>query len=78
MLAIKDTCFAHALQTHTPTSCRYELNSISYKTNQLWNLLQFRHLLYLKNKVKLRECLNRPCNIYKSYVLSLGYCLLRN
>ena len=73
----------NVLKTPTPTSNRYGLNSIPYKANQLWNLLpeNLKSSLLLtlfKNKIKLWERFNCPCNICKSYVPNLGCCVLRN
>ena len=70
-------------KTHIPTSNRYGLNSIPYKASQLWNLLpeNFKSspsLTLFRNEIKLWECFNCPCNIYKSYVPNLGYCASRN
>ena len=73
----------NVFETHILTSNRYRLNSIPYKANQLWNLLpeslKSSPLLTLfKNKIKLWRCLNCPCNICKSYVSNLGYCVSRS
>ena len=64
-------------ETHMPTSNRYELNSISYKANQLWNVLlenlkSSPSLTLIKNEIKLLQCFNCPCNICQSYVPNLG------
>ena len=70
----------NVLETHISTLNRYGLNLIPYKANQLWNLLpenlKSSPLLTLfKNEIKLWQCSNCPCNICKSYVLNLGYCV---
>ena len=73
----------NVFETHIPTSNRYGLNSIPYKANQLWNLLPENlksspSLTLFKNKIKLWQCFNCPCNICKSYVPNLGYCVSRS
>ena len=70
-------------ETHIPTSNRYGLNSILYKAKQLWNLppenlKSSPPLTLFKNKIKLWQCFNCPCNICKSYNPKLGYCVLRS
>ena len=72
-----------AFKTHIPTSNRYGLNLIPYKANQLWNLLPENlksslSLTLFKNEIKLWQCFNCPCNICKSYVPNLGYCVSRS
>ena len=59
----------NVFETHIPTSNRCGLNSIPYKANQLWNLLPVNlksspSLTLFKNKIKLWQCLNCPCNIF--------------
>ena len=71
----------NVFETYIPTSNRYGLNSIPYKANQLWNLLPENlksspSLTLFKNEIKLWQCFNCPCNICKSYVPNLGYCVL--
>ena len=73
----------NVFETHIPTSNRYGLNSIPYKANQLWNLLPENlksslSLTLFKNEIKLWQCFNCPCNICKSYVPNLGYCVSRS
>ena len=73
----------NVFETHIPTSNRYGLNSIPYKANQLWNLLPENlksspSLTLFKNEIKLWQCFNCPCDIYKSYVPNLGYCVSRS
>ena len=73
----------NVFQTHIPTSNRYRLNSIPYKANQLWNLLpgnlkSFPSLTLFKNEIEFWQCHNCPCNICKSYVPNLGYCVSRS
>ena len=73
----------NVFETHIPTSNRYGLNSIPYKANQIWillpeNLKSSPSLTLFKNKIKLLECFNCPCNICKSYVQNLGYCVSRS
>ena len=58
----------NVLGTHIPTSSRYGLNSIPYEANQLWNLLpeslkSSPSLILFKNKIKLWEYFNCPCNM---------------
>ena len=70
----------NVFETHTPTWNRYGLNSIPYKANQLSNLLlenlkSSPSLTLFKNEIKLWQCFNCPCNICKSYVSNLGYCV---
>ena len=70
-------------ETQIPTSSRYGLNSIPYKANQPWNLLLHNlksspSLTLFKNKIKLWQCFNCPCNICKSYVPNLIYCVSRS
>ena len=70
----------NVFETQIPTSNRYGLNSIPYKANQLWNLIPENlksspSLTLLKNKIKLWQCLNCPCNLCKSYIPNLGYCV---
>ena len=70
-------------KTLLPTSNRYGLNLIPYKFNNPWNLLHqnlksFPSLTLFKNKTKLWGCFNFSCNIYKSYVPNLAYCVLHN
>ena len=57
------------------------LNSILYKANQLWNLLPENlksspSLTLLKKEIKLLEWFNSPCNIFKSFVPNIAYCIL--
>ena len=73
----------NVFETYIPTSNRYGLNSIPYKANQLWNLLPENlksspSLTLFKNEIKLWQCFNCPCNICKSYVPNLGYCVSRS
>ena len=73
----------NVFETHIPTSNRYGLNSIPYKANQLWNLRTENlksspSLTLFKNEIKLWQCFNCPCNICKSYVPNLGYCISRS
>ena len=80
---IYNTRHFNIFETHIPTSNRYGLNSIPYKAKQLWNLLPKNlksslSLTLFKNEKKLWQFLNCPCNLYKSYVLNLGYCVSRS
>ena len=80
---IYNTWQFNVFKTHIPTSNRYGLNSIPYKANQLWNLLPEKlksspSLTLFKNEIKLWQCFNCPCNICKSYVPNLGYCVSRS
>ena len=73
----------NVFETHKPASNRYELSSIPYKANQLWNLRPENlksspSLTLFKNKIKLWQCFNCPCNICKGYVSNLGYCFSRS
>ena len=77
---IDNTRQFNVFETHIPSSNRYGLNSIPYKANQLWNLLPENlksspSLTLFKNEIKLWQCFNFPCNICKSYVPNLGYCV---
>ena len=80
---IYNTLQLNAFETHIPTSNRYRLNLIPYKDKQLWNLFpenlkSSSSLTPFKNEIKLWECFNCPCNIRKSYVPNLGYCVSCN
>ena len=80
---IYNTVQFNVFETHIPTSNRCGLNSIPYKTNQLWNLLpeNFKSSLSLtlfKKEIKFWQCFNCPCNICKIYVPNLGYCVSRS
>ena len=73
----------NVFEIHIPTSNRYGLNSIPYKANHLWNLFPENHksspsLTLFKNEIKFWQCFNCPCNICKSYVPNLGYCVSRS
>ena len=73
----------NVFENHIHTSTRYGLNSIPYKANQLWSLLPENlksspSLTLFKNKIKLWQCFNCPCNICKSYVQNLGYSFSRS
>ena len=68
----------NVFQCDVPRSNRYGLNTISYRSNQLWNLLPD----YIKNsptlgsfksKIKTWRCNNCPCNICRTYIPNLGY-----
>ena len=81
--AIYNTRQYNIFKTHIPTSNRYGLNLIPYKANQLWNLLPENvksspSLTLFKNEIKLWWCFNCPCNICKSYVSNIGYCVPRS
>ena len=67
----------NVFETHIPTSSRYGLNLIPYKANQIWNLLSenLKSLNLFKNEIKLWQCFNCSCNICKSCVSNLGYCV---
>ena len=61
----------HGNLMFSETSNRYELNSIPYKANQLWNLLPENlksspPSTLFKSEIKLWECFDYPCNICKS------------
>ena len=65
----------NVFQIHVATSNRYGSNSVPYIANQLRNLLPENHksfpsLTVYKNEIKLWECSNCPCSIYKKYVSS--------
>ena len=81
--SIHNTRQFNVFETQIPTSNRNGLNSIPYKANQLWNLLPENlksspSLTLFKNEIKLWQCFNCPCDIYKSYVPNLGYCVSRS
>ena len=80
---IYNTWQFNVFETHTSTSNRYGLNSISYKANEVWNLIpknlkSSQSLTLFKNEIKLWQCFNCSCNICKSYVPYLGHCISRN
>ena len=73
----------NVFKTRIPTLSRCKLNSIPYKAKQLWDLLPENlksspSLTVFRNEMKLFECFKCPFNIWKIYVTSLGYCVLRN
>ena len=73
----------NVFETHIPTSNKCGLNSILYKTNQLWNLLPGNLKssplsVLFKNEIKLWQCFNCRYNIRKSYISNLGYCVSRS
>ena len=81
--SIYNTRQFNVFETHIPTSNRYGLNSIPHKANQLWNLLSENlesspSLTLFKNEIKFWQCFNCPCNICKSYVPNLRYCVSRS
>ena len=78
--SIYNTRKFNVFETHIPTSNRYGLKSIPYKANQLWslfpeNLKSSPSLTLFKNEIKLWECFDCLCNICKSFVPNLGYCV---
>ena len=80
---INNTRQFNVFKTHISTSNRHGLNSIPYKANQLWNLLpenlkSYPSLTLFINEIELWVCFKCPCNICKSYVPNLGYCVSRN
>ena len=65
-------------ETSMPHSNRFGLNSITYRSNQLWNLVpdnmkQSKTLASFKQALKSWKCLSCPCTLCKTYVPNLGY-----
>ena len=75
---IHDTHQFHVFQTHIPTLNIYGLNSISYKANQLWNLLPKNLKSFLSLKQLWEYHLRHLWGCIDYYVPNLGYYLLSN
>ena len=65
-------------QSSVPRKNKYGLNSLSYRANQLWNILPTSiknspSLGCFKSNINKWRCNNCPCGICKTYIPNLGY-----
>jgi hypothetical protein len=64
--------------TENPHSNRFGLDTVLYRSNQLWNTLpieikQSTNLFIFKNKIKKWKCTNCQCSLCRVYIAGVGF-----
>ena len=68
----------HIFKSENPKSNKYGLDSIAYRSSQLWNTVpndiqRSPSLAFFKEKIKAWSCNSCPCQLCKSFIVNLSY-----